>query len=373
MGQWIIDKYASSAFNQCEHQPLPLMKGSPPIKLHVNPEAEPVAIHKARPVPVHWRDKVLAELERDVRIGVLERVPIGEPTTWCSPMVICPKSDGSPRRTVDFQALNKVAVRQTHIAEPPFNQALAVPNDKIKTVVDAWQGYHSVPVAEEDRSYTTFLTPWGKFRYKTCPQGFIASGDAYNARYDKIISEFKDKTKCVDDTLLWSDDLESSFFRTCEYLTLCSNAGIIFNKKKFQFGKEEVDFLGFRIGMKSIKPCPEYLKTIQDFPRPRDITGIRSWFGLVQQVAYAFSNSDIMLPFRNLLKPSVEFVWTQELQDSFEKSKEKIIRAVENGVRIYDPAKTTALCTDWSKTGIGFMLLQSALTSHKFVVRQAGR
>ena len=82
LGQWIIDKYASSAFNQCEHQPLPLMKGSPPIKLHVNPEAEPVAIHKARPVPVHWRDKVLAELERDVRIGVLERVPIGEPTTW---------------------------------------------------------------------------------------------------------------------------------------------------------------------------------------------------------------------------------------------------------------------------------------------------
>ena len=34
------------------------------------------------------------------------------------------------------------------------------------------------------------------------------------------------------------------------------------------------------------------------------------------------------------------------------------MKAVEDGVRIYDPSKTTSLCTDWSKTGIGFLLLQ---------------
>ena len=69
---WIISKYAASAFNQCEHQPLPLMKESPPIKLHIDPEAKPVAIHKARPIPIHWRESVKKELERDLRIGVLE-------------------------------------------------------------------------------------------------------------------------------------------------------------------------------------------------------------------------------------------------------------------------------------------------------------
>ena len=355
---WILKQYASSAFNQCEHQPLPLMRDSPPIKLHVDPKAKPFAIHKSRPVPIHWREQVKAELERDVRLGVLERVPIGEPTDWCSPMVICPKTNGDPRRTVDLQALNHVSVRQTHPSDSPFHQALSVPKHTIKTVVDAWQGYHSVPLADEDRHYTTFLTPWGKFRYRTCPQGFLASGDAFNARYDKIVEEFKDITKCIDDTLLWSNNLEESFFRTCEYLSLCSSSGVIFNKKKFQFGQEEVNFLGFKITMDSIKPNPEYLQAILDFPRPRDITGVRSWFGLIQQVAYAFSNAEVMLPFRNLLKPSTEFLWTQELQNSFDKSKDEIVKAVENGVKIYDPSKTTALCTDWSKTGIGFMLLQ---------------
>ena len=62
---WILETYAASAFNQCEHQPLPLMKGSPPIKLHIDGEAKPVAIHKARPVPIHWRDQVKKELDRD--------------------------------------------------------------------------------------------------------------------------------------------------------------------------------------------------------------------------------------------------------------------------------------------------------------------
>ena len=34
--QYLLDHYASSTFNTCEHQPLPLMHG-PPLQLHVDP------------------------------------------------------------------------------------------------------------------------------------------------------------------------------------------------------------------------------------------------------------------------------------------------------------------------------------------------
>ena len=80
-----------------------------------------------------------------------------------------------------------------------------------------------------------------------------------------VMTNFKDKTKCIDDTLLWRENLEQSFFRTCEYLTLCSNAGIVFNLKKFQLGQQEVDFLGLRITMNSIRSNPEYLEAITNF------------------------------------------------------------------------------------------------------------
>ena len=45
-----------------------------PLKLHVDPNATPTAVHKPALVPIHWQNKVYEDLERDVRIGVLERV-----------------------------------------------------------------------------------------------------------------------------------------------------------------------------------------------------------------------------------------------------------------------------------------------------------
>ena len=94
--QFLLEYYKSSTFNTCTHQPLPMMSG-PPMKLTVDPEATPVAIHKAIPVPIHFKEQVKADLDRDVHLGVIERVPMSTPTTWCHRMVICPKKDSTPR------------------------------------------------------------------------------------------------------------------------------------------------------------------------------------------------------------------------------------------------------------------------------------
>ena len=100
---YLLDYYKSSTFNTCEHQPLPLMSG-PPLKLRIDSDAEPVAHHSPIPVPVRWQDKVKADLDRDVHLGVIEPVPVGEPITWCHRMVVCSKKNGEPRRTVDLSA-----------------------------------------------------------------------------------------------------------------------------------------------------------------------------------------------------------------------------------------------------------------------------
>ena len=200
--QFIMDRFSSSAFNVCEHQSLPLMSDSEPLQLYVDPTAKPVAIRSPAQVPLAWHTSVREGLERDVRLGVLERVPVNTPDTWCSRMHITAKADGSPRRVVDYSILNKHAPRQTHHTEAPWAIAAAIPPNTVKTVLDAWHGYHSVPIAPEDQHLTTFLTPWGKFRYLTTPQGFISAGDGYTDRTDRIIGDFTDVKKCVDDSIL---------------------------------------------------------------------------------------------------------------------------------------------------------------------------
>ena len=358
--QWIRDYYAASAFNCCECQPLPDMHG-PPVKIHLQEGVKPVASHTPIPVPLHWHKKVKAGLDRDEAIGVIEKVPPGTPTTWCHRMVCVPKKDLSPRRTVNFVPLNQYSARQTHHTMSPFHQASMVPPNTYKTVLDAWNGYHSCSLDEDSKHLTTFITPWGRYRYRKLPQGFLSAGDAYTDRYDRIIAEVEDKTKCVDDTILWKPSIKESFLHTCNYLTLCSRNGIVFNKEKFCFAREEVEFAGFMITQDEVKPSQKILESIADFPVPKTISEIRGWFGLVNQVAPFFANRRVMEPFRELLKPPAQgkkVYWDENLTKLFEESKLVIIEAIKEGIKCFRVGEWTCLMPDFCKTGIGFLLMQ---------------
>lgn len=357
MRDWLLQRYSGSTFNTCPHQNLPTMTG-PPVEIHLKDDARPVARHKPIPVPIHWQDQVRDDLFRDESLGVIERVPYGEPSQWCHRMVVTRKHDGSPRRTVDLSPLNKHCKRETHNAESPFHLARRIPRNTWKTVTDAWNGFHSVPLRESDRHLTTFITTFGRWRYKRAPQGFLSSGDGYNRRFDAILTDFDRKERIIDDTIFYDDELESHWWRTIEFLETVGNAGIVLNPEKFQFASREVDFAGFRITDERIDPLPKFYNAIKDFPIPKSTTDIRSWFGLVNQVANYAQLRQHMEPFRPFLSPRHPFKWTPDLNEAFEKSKSAIVEAIREGVEIFDLERPTCLRTDWSKKGIGYFLLQ---------------
>ena len=344
----------------CPHRALPSMEG-PPIEIHVEPTATPKACQTAAPVPLHWQQRVYEDLLRDEALGVIERVPYGEPVTWCHQMIITREHDGSPRRTVDLSPLNKFCKHETFATETLFHLARRIPKDTWKTVTDAWNGYHSVPLRPSDRHLTTFITPFGLWRYRRAPQGFLSSGDGYNRHFDAVPSTFERKERCVDDTIHYDSDLEQHRWRTIDFLIRVGQAGIVLNPDKFQFAKRSIDFAGFGVSDSTIEPLPKYLDAITDFPSPTSTTDIRSWFGLVNQVAKlrpVTSWSDIMEPFKPFLSPRCQFSWSPQLEEAFQLSKDAIIRTIREGVEIFDMHRRTCLHPDWSTHGIGYFLLQ---------------
>ena len=296
MKQYLVEKYRASTFNTCQHQPLSMMHG-PPMELFLQNNARPHAVYQPAVVAVHWETKVKQDLDRDVALGVLEVVPENTPMTWCHRMVICRKHNGDPRRTVDMQKLNDVSVRQCHPTQSPLQQAMTVPHNTKKSVLDAWNGYHSVAIREEDRHLTTFYTKWGRYRYRCAPQGYQASGDAYTHRYDKITMGVKDVKRVIDDTLLYATDLEGAFRQVAEYLTLVGNNGIVLNSDKFSFGEDTVDWAGIRITKDKAQPLPEHVKAIREFPTPINLTDMRSYWALVNQVSPYYCVQPHLQPF----------------------------------------------------------------------------
>ena len=55
--------------------------------------------------------------------------------------------------------------------------------------------------------------------------------------------------------------------------------------EKFQFCAKDVELAGFRISSTRVAPLAKYLDAIKLFPAPKNHTNIRSWFGLINQVA----------------------------------------------------------------------------------------
>ena len=177
-----------------------------------------------------------------------------------------------------------------------------------------------------------------------------------------MLEDFPRKERCVDDTIHFDSNLADHWWRTIDLLIRVGNSGIVLNPKKFQFCCMEVEFAGFKITADKVQPLSKYLKAIQLFPKPANVTDIKSWFGLVNQVATYAKLRDLMTPFRPFLSPKTPFSWNNELDHAFEQSKEKIINLIKHGVQIFTLDRWTCLRPDWSRSGLGYFLLQKHCT-----------
>ena len=360
--KWLLDSFSETTFNT-RASVLPVMSGKP-HKIHLKEGVIPFAAHTPIPIPHHWKEEVKTQLDRDVDVGIIQKAPIGEASEWCMRMVTVAKSDGSPRRTIDFQPINKSCIRETHYTPTPFSVVSNIPSNVYKSVVDAYNGYHQVALDKDSVKLTTFITEFGRYQYLRAPQGHIASGDAYTRRYDDIISGVKRKQKIVDDVLLYDTDIEQSFNHAFDFLTLCGKNGVTINPEKFQFAQEEVEFVGYNVGWDSYRPCDDMMSAIENFPMPENptLSDIRSWYGLVNQIAPFVATSSLMTPFRELMKPTraigKQVFWDEELQCIFNETKVKLCELLTTGLAYYDVKRKTIVVTDWCKVGIGFVILQ---------------
>jgi hypothetical protein len=147
--EWLLDHYKSSTFNTCPHQILPGMTGQE-LKLAI-PPCHTIP-HR---VPMHWKEQVEEGIKRDIRMGIIEELPANTPAKWCHKMVVTSKPGSTkPKRTVDMSALKTASYRLTHPGAPPFLEAQSIPADSYKTVTDALQGFHMIPL------HTDLLTDW---------------------------------------------------------------------------------------------------------------------------------------------------------------------------------------------------------------------
>lgn len=336
------------------------MKGKP-MKIHLHSETEiiPTFTTAVRNVALANRPKFEAEVEFMLKSNIIE--PADEPSDWVSPSIIVPKPNGSVRLVVDYTGLNKYVKRPIHPFPSPQELASSIPpSSKWFATFDAVKGYWQVELHKDSRHLTTFLTPLGRFRFCRAPMGLNASGDEYCARGDRALAGIVGVRKIVDDILIYAQTFEELKHRMETVLLRCQDAGITLSKEKVQIGNS-VNFAGFIISDKGIAPDPEKVKSISRFPVPCNLTDLRSFLGLANQLGQFVPDlAHASQPLRDLMKKDISFQWLQPQQEAFEKVKEVLTNPDGPILSHFDPCLPTVLLTDASRLkGLGFALLQT--------------
>ena len=286
--------------------------------------------------------------------------PTGDtPSEWCHPMVVVPKPNGGVRITVDMTKLNMQVARTTHPAPTPQDAIRRIDRKaKYFTTFDAIHGYWQIPLDEEDQHLTTFITPQGRFKFRRGPMGLCSTGDEYNRRGDEALADIPNLVKVVDDILLWDEDYDDHLLHITEVLNRCREHGITLNAEKMNLAAKSVSFCGYTISHNGMAAADEKVKAIAEFPTPSNITDLRSFMGLVNQLAEFTPNiSQSAEVLRPLMSPKNTFIWTAEHNQAFLKTKEALAKPPV--LAHFDISAPTVLQTDASRlNGLGYALLQ---------------
>ena len=214
--------------------------------IKLTPEVTPFAITVPRQVPIPLRKETELELQRMERNGVISRVE--DPTEWCAPMVVTPKSDGKVRICVDLTKLNEFVQRENHPL-PTTDATLAnLAGARYFSRLDANSGFWQIKLSERSKPLTTFLTPWGRYCSNILPFGISSGSEKFQKCMSQIL-EGLDGVECnIDDVLVHGATQEEHDQRLEAVLQRLADANVTLNAEKCVFNVPSVKFLGQIVG-----------------------------------------------------------------------------------------------------------------------------
>ena len=343
----------------------PMLIGGPmTIRFKDDIKIVPYKVFTAPAVPLHLEKEAKNTLDTAVDDGVIAKVPINENSGWCFRSFFVTKPNTSKLRLiVDMSPLNSVIERPAHVFKPASEVLKSLnPKSTCFAKMDATQGYFQVKLDEESSKICTFITCWGKFKYLRAPMGCNASSGEYLQRTDEALANVAHWChKLVDDLLIESPDMPTLYQRIRECLTQCRRYNITISLRKFQIAREteSVIFAGQVVSSLGISADPSKLDALRKFKQPENCSDIKSFLGVAQQLAsFSPDLAYITAPLRLLLKKDTKFLWTSEINDSFEKTKRLI--ASDQILKPYDPSLKAELYCDASRLALGFVLVQKS-------------
>ncbi|GFO21951.1 hypothetical protein PoB_004845600 [Plakobranchus ocellatus] len=326
-----------------------------PYTIKIRPGVQPSSIYTPRKIPHPLMDKVKAEINRMLDDGVIS--PVEEPTEWCSGIVVVPKADrSSVRICVDLTSLNKAVLREVHPLSSVDEDLARLSGSKIFTKLDSRSGFWQMPLDQQSRLLTIFLTPFGRFCMNRLPFGISSAPEIFQRWMSEILRDIDGVICHMDDILIHASNQDTHDERVRTVLQRLQQAGLTLNEK-CEFSKPVIKFLGHIIDGHGIRADPQKIEAIVEFPVPTNITELQRFLGMVNQLAkFSPELASQTEPLRQLLKRDSFWSWGHPQEQSFQAVKKNLTSTPV--LAHYCGGRETIIAADASNAGLGAVLLQ---------------
>lgn len=223
--------------------------------------------------------------------------------------------------------------------------------------LDANCGFWQIPLSEDSRKLTTFITPFGRYFFNRLPFGICSAPEHFQRRMSAILAGQEGALCHMDDVFIFGKDKEEHDTRLHAALTKIKSAGVTLNPDKCEFEKRSITFLGHVINQDGVSADPNKTKAVVDMSQPTNVTELRRFLGMVNQLGKFSSRlADLSQPLRELLSKDQTWLWGPPQDSSFKAIKAELAKPTV--LALYSATSPTKISADASAYGLGAVLLQ---------------
>jgi hypothetical protein len=250
---------------------------------------------------------------------------------WSAPAILVPKKslDGRPkyRFCVDFRALNAVMQFDSYPLPLIEQESSALHGSEFFSIIDMFSGFWQVKIAQENKMKTPFSTQSGHYHFQSLPYGLSNSTASFQRLMDVILRNLTGEFCFVfiDDVLVFADTIEEHAHRLDMVLQCFEKANLLLQPEMCNFALPQVNYLGYVVSREGVAASPDKIKSVRQYPVPKDAKEVTSFLGLVsfyRRLVLKFA--EIAKPFTQLIRKDIQFEWEGSHLAAFEKLKEMI-------------------------------------------------
>ena len=186
--------------------------------------------------------------------------------------------------------------------------------------LDAFSGYHRIPMHPPDAKKTSFITPHGLYCYNVMPFGLKNAGATYQRLVKKMFQPLLDHTMevYIDDMLVKSKQRPDHAAHLQKTFNLLREYGMKLNPLKCAFRVNIGRFLGFMVTQRGIEANPAQLKAILQSLAPSSKKGIQQLTGRLAALGRFISQfMDRLKPLFTILRGANRAEWNDKCERAF--------------------------------------------------------